>query len=259
MPVGELVYANLIDSRVYDAEGAEGPSGIYLVALPGRTFPFVAYRAWKVPTGYVREEFRLIAPSGRLAFRWGPEVRRMVGSMDLTVEADVVTEAVFEEAGTYIASFILEEEVIGEVDVPVYLQAAASQLPKAIEDGLKRSDVIWVGTEENGRPHMVPAWFVYRQGRIYLLSRTEPAPDEQTIPGRPDADDVVVITRRKGRDTSLDRFHAAVRVLAPGPEFEQAAALLADRRRDRHGPPADAIKRWRDTCVIAELTPIVAG
>ena len=27
------------------------------------------------------EEFRLIAPSGSMAFRWGPEVRRMLGSM----------------------------------------------------------------------------------------------------------------------------------------------------------------------------------
>ena len=259
MPVGELVHASLIDTRVYDAQGADSPPGIYLVALPGRTFPFVAYRAWKVPTGYVREEFRLIAPSGRVAYRWGPEVRRMVGSMDLTVEADVIADAILEEAGTYIASFILEEEVLGETEVPVYLQAAAAQLPKAVEDGLKRSDVIWVGTEENGRPHMVPAWFVYRQGRIFLLSRKEPGPDEQTIPGLPGADDLVVITRRKGRDTSLDRFHAAVRVLPSGPEFEQAAALLADRRRDRHGPPGEAIKRWRDSCLIAELTPIVVG
>lgn len=259
MPVGELVHASLIDTRVYETQGADGPPGIYLVALPGRTFPFVAYRAWKVPTGYVREEFRLIAPSGRVAYRWGPEVRRMVGSMDLTVEADVITDAILEEAGTYIASFILEDEVLGETEVPVYLQAAAAQLPKAVEDGLKRSDVIWVGTEENGRPHMVPAWFVYRQGRIFLLSKKESGSDEQTIPGLPDTDDLVVITRRKGRDTALDRFHAAVRVLPPGPEFEQAAALLADRRRDRHGPPGDAIKRWRDSCFIAELTPIVVG
>jgi len=27
-----------------------------------------------------------------------------------------------------------------------------------------------------------------------------------------------------------------------------------DRRRSRNGPPADAIKRWRGTCDILELT-----
>jgi hypothetical protein len=256
MAIGELVFANVVDRRVYEAQGADGPAGIYVVALPGRAFPFVVHRAWKVPTGYVGEELRLIAPSGRVAYRWGPEVRRMLGSMDLTVEADVVTEALLEEAGTYVASFILEEQVLGEITFPVYLQAAASQLPKAVEDGLKRSDAIWVGAEENGDSRAIPAWFVYRQGRIFVLSQKEPGPEEQSIPGLPGASDVLVVTRRKGRDTALDRFHAAVRILE-GPEWDQAAALLADRRRDRHGPPAEAINRWRDTCLIAELTPVV--
>jgi hypothetical protein len=66
------------------------------------------------------------------------------------------------------------------------------------------------------------------------------------------------VTRRKGRETSLDRFYAATRVLE-GEEWEKAAALLADRRRDRHGPPGEAIERWRDTAYIAELVPVVAG
>ncbi len=256
MPIGELVFANVVDNRLYQAQGADSPAGIYLSAMPGLAFPFVLHRAWKVPTGYVTEEIRLIAPSGRVAYRWGPNARWMRGSMDLTVEADTVADASFEEAGVFVASFIVEDEIVGETEVPVYLQAAATQLPKPVEDGLKRSDVIWVGLERNGRDDAVPAWFVYRQGRIYVLSKKEPGPEEQTVPGLPEATDLVVITRRKGRDTSLDRFRAAVRVLE-GQEFEQAAALLADRRRDRHGAPGDYVKRWRDTCHIAELTPIV--
>jgi hypothetical protein len=67
---------------------------------------------------------------------------------------------------------------------------------------------------------------------------------------------VVVITRRKYRDTSLDRFRAAVRLL-DGPEWDQAAGLLADRRRSRVGSPADRVKQWKNTCAIAELTPLV--
>jgi len=66
-----------------------------------------------------------------------------------------------------------------------------------------------------------------------------------------------VITRRKYRDTSLDRFRAVARILE-GPEWDQAAALLADRRRSRVGPPQDSIKRWKDTCLIAELTPLIS-
>jgi hypothetical protein len=255
MATGELVFANVVDARVYQNQGPDGPGGIYLVAVPGRALPFAVHRAWKAPQGYVAEEFRLIAPSGRLAYRWGPEARRMLGSMDLTVEADVIEDAVLEETGTYVASFIIDGWLLGEIEVPAYLQEAGTALPKAVEEGLKKSDVIWVGVEDKGKDRAIPAWFVYRQGKIYVLSCRNGV-NEQTVPGLPDARDLVVVTRRKGRDTSLDRFHAVARLLE-GEEWDTAAALLADRRRDRHGPPGEAIERWRGSCDIAELTPVI--
>lgn len=270
MPIGELVFGNLVDQRLYQAQGREAPPGIYVLTLPGRALPFVAYRAWKVPQGFVSEEILLTAPSGRVAFRWGPELRRMRGSMDLTIEDDVLQDAVLAETGAYVASFVLEGEIVGEIEVPVHLQASPGSLPKHVEDGLKRSDVIWVGVEPDGqrgrrrrklpqqRQSIVPAWFAYRGGRIYLLSKREPGPQEQTIPGLPESPELVVVTRRKGRDTALDRFHATVRILDDGPEYEQALAALADRRRSRVGPPQDSIARWRDTCIVAELTPTVS-
>jgi hypothetical protein len=138
----------------------------------------------------------------------------------------------------------------------VVLQAPAERLPAEVEDGLKKSDVIWIGLEHGGREVTVPAWFVYNKGKIYVLSSNEPSLDEQTIPGVPGAEELLVITRRKLRDTALGRFHAACRLLE-GAEWERAAALLSDRRRSRAGPPEDAVKRWRGTCSIAEVTPIV--
>jgi hypothetical protein len=182
----------------------------------------------------------------------------MKGAMDLTIELDTVTDAVLEETGTYLASFILDDQILGEVEFPVYVQAPAQKLPKEIEDGLRKSDVIWVGTRVNGHKRMAPVWFAYRNGKIYLLSRREPGTDEQSVPGVPDARELVVVTRRKGRDTSLDEFTAAQRPLE-GPEWEDAAKLLVDRRRSRVGPPADSISRWRGNCDIVELTPNVAS
>jgi hypothetical protein len=64
------------------------------------------------------------------------------------------------------------------------------------------------------------------------------------------------VTRRKGRDTSLDELSASVRLLE-GAEWEEAAKALVDRRRSRVGPPAESIARWRGSCDIAELTPLV--
>jgi hypothetical protein len=115
-----------------------------------------------------------------------------------------------------------------------------------------------MGVEYEGRDVTIPAWFVYNKGKLLVLSSLQPSLEEQTVPGLPDATELVIITRRKYRDTSLDRFHAAVRLL-DGAEWDQAAGVLADRRRDRHGPPGDAVKRWKGSCAIAELTPIVEG
>lgn len=256
MTVGELVSANVVDRRVWDTLGDQGQAGIYLLGSPGTALPFVASRAWKVGTGMVSEEIHFYGPSGRLVYRWGPEVRRMIGSMDLTVETDTIEDARFDETGTFVVSFVIDKEIVGEIEVPVLIQQAPTKLPKAIEDGFKRSDVIWVGVEANGRRKLIPSWFAYRNGRIYVLSQRAPGPEEQTVPGIPGATELVVVTRRKGRDTSLDEFPAAVRVLQ-GPEWEDAAKILADRRRSRAGPPGDAIARWRGSCDIAELTPVL--
>jgi hypothetical protein len=254
MTGGELIAAAVVDQRVWDAYAENASDGIYLVGQPGPALPFVVYRAWKVPTGYVSEEIRLVGPSGRTHYRWGPAVRRMKGSMDLTIEVDAITDAVLEESGTYLASFIVDGEILGELEFPAYVQAAAQRLPKETEDGLRKSDVIWVGTRANGDERMAPVWFAYKDGKIYLVSRKEPGAEEQSVPGVPDAAELWVVTRRKGRDTSLQRFTAAQRVL-DGAEWDTAAKLLVDRRRSRVGPPADSITRWRSEAFIVELTP----
>ena len=263
MTVGELVFASVVDQRVYQTQGPSGPNAVYVIGAPGRAMPFTMYRAWKIGTGMVTEEVQFYGPSGRLVYRWGPVVRRMLGAMDLTEELDLVEDAHFDETGNYVVSFVVDGEIVGEIDCGVFVQEAPVKLPKQVEDGLRNSDVIWVGVERNGEPYTAPVWFAYRNGRIFVLSKREPGPEEQTVPGIPGESDLVVITRRKatnperrGRDTALDEFHANARLLE-GPEWEEAAKVLVDRRRSRAGPPGEWIQRWRQTCAIAELTPIV--
>jgi hypothetical protein len=257
-PVGELVAAAVADKRVWDAYGNRAGDGVYLAGQPGLALPFVIFRAWKVPVGFVNEEIRFIGPSGRTVYRWGPHVRRMLGAMDLTTELDPVEGVIFDETGTYVVSFILDGAIVGEIDVPIYVQTPATKLPKDTEEGLKKSDVIWIGTEEGGSRQTIPAWFAYKEGRIYLVSQREQGPEEQTVPGVPDAQELIVITRRKGRETSLEELPAAQRKLE-GAEWEAAAKLLVDRRRSRVGPPATSIERWRSACDIVEVTPTISA
>ncbi len=255
-PIGELVAAAVVDQRVWETQGNRSPDGIYLVGQPGPAVPFVVFRAWKVPTGFVSEEIRFIGPSGRTVYRWGPQLRRMGGAMDLTTSVDVISDAVFSESGTYVASFILDDQIVSELDFPVHVQAAASKLPTESDVGLKKSDVIWVGTQQNGRRKTAPVWFAFKDGKILLVSQRTPGPEEQTVPGVPGARELVVITRRKGRDTSLGEFTAAQRTLE-GAEWEAAAKVLADKRKSRAGAPGDSIARWRGACDIVELVPNV--
>ncbi len=229
MPAGELIFANVLDVRQRAAYG-EGADGlVYVLGIPARALPFAMIRDWKTPTGYLSEEVQLIAPSGEVAYTTGPVTQRFLGSMDLTRFDEVIDDAVFREVGVHLASFLLDGEVLGQTEIQVVLQAPSQKLPKEFEDGLKKSDVAWMGVEYQGKDVAVPVWFVYRNGKIYVLSSIEPSLVEQSVPGLPDAKEIVVITRRKYRDTSLGRFHAAVRLLE-GPEWDEIAGLLADRR-----------------------------
>ncbi|HVH53457.1 MAG TPA: hypothetical protein VNA32_04915, partial [Actinomycetota bacterium] len=116
------------------------------------------YRAWKIGTGTVTERVDFYGPSGRLIYRWGPVVRRMLGMMDLTEERDLVEDAQLDETGMYVVSFVVEDEIVGEIECPVFVQPAPTKLPKDIEDGLRASDVIWVGPDQNGETGAIPVW-----------------------------------------------------------------------------------------------------
>lgn len=260
MPRAELVFANVLDRSVLESEGEGATPVVYTISIPGRCLPFTAVRYWKAPQGYVEEHVELVAPSGRTAYRTEDRVRRMTGQMDLTRVAEVIEDAVLEEAGIYAASFLIDGEVQGQVEFQVVL-TAPGPVPADVEDAIKKSDVLWVGVESNGRDRTLPVWFAYDNGRIYVLHAEDRDAGEQQIPGLPDAVELVVVTRHKYRETRAGRFHAAVRLIEPdSPEFDGLASALADRRRDRHGPPEDAIRGWKSSsCVIAELTPTLGG
>ncbi|HYU57246.1 MAG TPA: hypothetical protein VEO00_04260 [Actinomycetota bacterium] len=260
MERGELIFANAVDDRVRTSGDDGGPTGAYVPSLPGRALPFWLIRHYKAPAGLVGETIQFVAPSGRTTYEWGPRARRMVGMMDVTRQEDLITDARFVEGGVHLATFLLDEVPVGQFEFEVVLQASTGSLPAEVERGLKNTDVIWVGLEHEGRDVAAPSWYVYQQGKLYVISDPDRKAGEQFVPGIPDSDEVVVITRReKGKDTALHRFMAAVRVIDPSsPEYDRLAGVLADRRRSRVGPAQESIQRWKKAgVVIGELTPAV--
>lgn len=124
----------------------------------------------------------------------------------------------------------------------------------AIDQGLKKSDIIWItpDTDPNRRP--VPCWFVYtKEGRLFVLSGER----QQTIPNVESVRDVHVVTRWKGRDVRLAEFDASVRPItaSDASEFEEIATLLLNKRQSVRETTDASIERWKRECVILELTP----
>lgn len=258
MPKAELVYANVLDGRVHDAEGIGGPPVLYGFSAPGRPLPFAVVRQWKAPQGVVVEQFQLTAFTGEVVYTSPERPRRMPGQMDLTEIVDRVEDCELPLVGGYIASFLIDGEVQGEVDFQYVLQQPADSLPDEIEEGFKKTDVVWMGVERNGTDDVAPVWFAYKSGRVYVLHATAEDSSEQRVPGADDSRDILVISRHKYRDTQLQRFHATARVIEPDdPAWNEAAGMLADRRRDRHTPPGEMIAGWRNGHVILELIPNV--
>jgi hypothetical protein len=259
VPKAELVYGNVLDGRVYDAEGPGGQPLVYAFSIPGQALPFAVVRQWKAPQGVVDEGFEFISPTGATVYKSPPRARRMPGQMDLTEIVDRVDDCTFSELGVYVVSFLIDGEVQAQVEFQVVLQQPPEKLPREVEDGFRKVDVIWVGVEDDGRDRVAPVWFAYQKGKVYLIHATSEDAQEQRVPGvAEETTDMLVVTRHKGRETRANRVTATCRVIEPSsPEFDPLARALADRRRDRHGPPVEAINRWKKSCVILELTPHV--
>jgi hypothetical protein len=132
--------------------------------------------------------------------------------------------------------------------------AAAVPIDAAIDEGLKKSDILWL-TPNTAPERPIPCWFVYREGRAYVLSGER----QQVIPDANRVRDAHVVTRWKMRDARLAEFDAAIRQIdARNPkEFEEIAQLLLAKRQSVTGTPEENIGRWMRECVILELTPRV--
>jgi hypothetical protein len=131
---------------------------------------------------------------------------------------------------------------------------ASVPIDAAIDEGLKKSDILWL-TPNTAPNRPVPCWFVYKDGKAYVLSGER----QQVIPGAENVRDAHVVTRWKGRDARLVEFDAAVRhISAKSPqEFEQMAELMLNKRQSVTGDHDEYMQRWKRECVILELTPRV--
>lgn len=132
-------------------------------------------------------------------------------------------------------------------------KVASLPVEAAIQEALKKSDIIWVTPNTSRDP--IPCWFVERDGKIYVLSGER----QQVIPEAGRVRGADVVARWKGRDAQLVDFSAAVRPITATSreEFEEFANLLIAKRQSVTGSTEEILDRWMRECVILELTPRV--
>lgn len=139
-----------------------------------------------------------------------------------------------------------------ELQWPEHLQTlAGAETDKAVQESLKKSTILWLRYEVDGRETTMPVWFLYdvKSNKIYVLSGER----QQTLPGAERIRQADVILRWKGKNAQVAEIPADVRVLEHGPNWDDVAEKIAEKRLNIPGLPEETARRWRDECVILEL------
>ncbi|MEW9553478.1 hypothetical protein [Nonomuraea sp. NPDC050783] len=124
-------------------------------------------------------------------------------------------------------------------------EAAAPGKGAAVEEGAKKSGVLWLALADGPRL----AWHVWHEGAIYLVTGGE----EQLLPGLDALDRVRVTLRSKDNGARLVEFDAAVSVVGQGEAPDAVAALAKERLNARDAE--HLAERWARESTVVRLTP----
>lgn len=129
--------------------------------------------------------------------------------------------------------------------------SSGEEMDKAVQEALKKSTIIWLKWKDTeGAERTMPVWFLLLNNKIYVISGER----QQTIPGAREIRSADVIIRWKGKNAAIADLPVDVRVLPLGPEWDEIAEKIAEKRLNIPGAPEDTARRWRDECDILELT-----
>lgn len=128
-------------------------------------------------------------------------------------------------------------------------EIAHAELDAAVQEALKKSSIVWLRYQVDGRAHTLPVWYVADKDTLYVLSGER----EQTLPGAERIRRADVIVRWKGRNARVAEVPATVSLVEPGARWDEIADKIAEKRLNIPGLPEDTARRWRDECHILEL------
>jgi hypothetical protein len=123
----------------------------------------------------------------------------------------------------------------------------------AVQDALKKSTIAWLRVPGDDGRHTVPVWYLYdaKASKMYVLSGER----QQEVPGAESLRHCDVIFRWRGHNARIAEIPASVRVITSvDDDWTAIAEKVAEKRLNIPGPPEETAARWREECVILELT-----
>lgn len=271
MARADLHYALAVDREILEAAAVDPalldpvvrvPSG-----LPGEARPFVVVRDYQGPVGYYTERFEIVDAKGRPVHHSGVRRLRLRGEMFEDRFTDEVRGLQFTDPDEHALRFFIDDQAVGQV--PLFLESGMGGDPRlAAEETFKKAigkgEIIWItvphvpqagrGTAKARlRPHTQPVWFIAQGTTIFVLT----GPGEQDVQGLTQATEVEITARSKDHRSRVARVQASVRVLPKDdPEWVKLAQSATPKRLNLPDKTfEDAVRRWRETCEIVQLTP----
>lgn len=250
-----VMSAMAYDLAAYKDSGFADPSITMRGELPGVTQEFEISRVYKGSQGRVEEVVALADPSGTIIWQSPTRVLELRGQMFEDLFRTRVDERL---TLTSTEEHTLVIYIDGRLSarLPVFINAPASAhgngvFDEAAQAALKKSALCWLTIPQTkGGDVTRPAWYVQQGTSIYVLA----GESEQRLPGLQDASSVTITIKSKDVKATIGTMQADVRVVTDDEEFERIAALgLGTRLNLKDGN--DAMQRWKDTCVLAELKP----
>jgi hypothetical protein len=252
-----LLSAMAFDKHTFDTEYFADPVIRVLGELPAPSQPFQLDRVYKGPQGTVEEVVLLLDPSDRVIWQRPGRYLELRGMMHEDLFRMSVSEDItIADPGEHAMVFLVDGEEAGRI--PVFIEApeslrVAGVVGDAAETALKKGSIMWLTIPQpDGGAVTRPAWYVQQGKKLFVMKG---GPGEQELPNLEHCDEVTITVKSKDVKATIAESPATVAVVdGDSEQFDRIAELgMGNRLNLPDGEAAAA--RWKQTCVLVELSP----
>lgn len=248
------------DFRVTDAILArtdpDAGDVIYLGPSGGAAFPFVIWRRLSGPGGVYMDACEFVAPDGDIVNMLERKYE-LEGESIIQDVVDEISDASFPGPGAYTLRYYIYDDHM--LDTPFQVVQSdppyGAVMPGPVDAALSKSTILWLSVPQSGGGEITkPVWYGYDEGRIYILT----GDGEQDVPGLTEgAKHVRVIVRSKDVQSRVGEVTCVTQVLPKDANWERIARDILLGRRLNLPDGEKAIDRWKRSCEIVQLTPVL--